>query len=97
MARETANNVKLVLKKPKNLQVVAVSPQIGDNISNLEANIAGDDLEIAFNAKFILDCLQVVGTESVDLEFAGNLAPGIIRPAKDKSYLYIIMPLRTEE
>jgi DNA polymerase III sliding clamp (beta) subunit (PCNA family) len=28
---------------------------------------------------------------------AGPLSPGLIRPAKDKNYRYIIMPLRMEE
>lgn len=96
-ARDVANNVKLVIKKPKNLQVLAVSPQVGDNVSNLEASVSGEEQEIAFNAKFILDCLQAVGSEKVELEIAGALSPGIIRPAKNKNYLYIIMPLRMEE
>lgn len=96
-ARETANNIKLKVTKPKNIQVLAVSPQVGDNVSDIEANFEGDESEIAFNAKFILDCLQIINTEKVDLELSGSLAPGVIRPAKDKNYLYIIMPLRMEE
>lgn len=96
-ARETANNIKIKVKKPKTIQVLAVSPQMGDNISDLEAGFEGEETEIAFNAKFILDCLAVVGSENVDLELSGALAPGMIRPAKNKNYLYIIMPLRMEE
>lgn len=96
-ARESANNVKINIKKPKSIQVSAVSPQIGDNTSDLEGSFTGEELEIAFNAKFVLDCLQVINTDKVDLELAGPLAPGLIRPAKDKNYLYIIMPLRMEE
>lgn len=96
-ARETANNIKLKVQKPKKIQVLAVSPQVGDNISDLEANFNGDETEIAFNAKFILDCLQIINTEKVELELSGSLAPGVIRPAKDKNYLYIIMPLRMED
>lgn len=96
-ARESANNVKLVFKKPKTLNIVAVSPQMGDNISELTGVLTGDDLEIAFNAKFILDCLGAIESEEITLELAGSLSPGIIRPKKEKEYLYIIMPLRTEE
>jgi len=96
-AREAANNVKLSFKKPKNLEVIAVSPQLGDNTSKLEAVLSGEELEIAFNAKFILDILQIMDSEKLSLELAGSLSPGIIKPAKDPNYLYIIMPLRTEE
>ena len=96
-ARESANNVKFILKKPGTIQVVAVSPQVGDNTSDLVANIEGDELEIAFNAKFIMDVLNVINAEKVDLELAGPLAAGLLRPATDKNYLYIIMPLRMDE
>lgn len=96
-ARDSANNIKLQLKKPKTFNVIAVSPQVGDNTSELEVEISGDELEIAFNAKFILDCLAIVNSEEITLELAGSLSAGIIRPKKDKNYLYIIMPLRTEE
>lgn len=96
-AREAANNVKLSLKKPKALTVIAVSPQLGDNTSELEVALSGEELEIAFNAKFILDALQIIDSEKLGLELAGSLSPGIIRPSKDPNYLYIIMPLRMEE
>ena len=96
-ARDTANNVKLIYKKPKNFEIIAISPQVGENKSQPEAETSGEDIEIAFNAKFILDVLSVIGSEKIVLELAGELNPGIIRPEKSKDYLYIIMPLRTEE
>ncbi len=96
-ARESANNVKLVLKKPNKIEIVAVSPQVGDNTSEISAEIDGDEHAIAFNAKFLLDGLQVMASEKVGLELAGQLSPGILRPSKDQNYLYIIMPLRMDE
>jgi len=96
-ARDSANNIKLQFKKPSLIQVLAVSPQVGDNISEIKASITGENLEIAFNAKFILDCLPVISEEEITLELAGPLAPGILRGKKDKNYLYIMMPLRMEE
>lgn len=96
-ARDSANNVKLVYKKPKTFQIKAVSPQLGDNVSEVEASGSGDEVEIAFNAKFILDVMGVLGSESLSLEMAGALSPAILRAAKNKDYLYIIMPLRTDE
>lgn len=96
-ARESANNIKLKLTMPDKIEVLATSAHIGDNISNLSGVVKGDNLEIAFNAKFILDCLAVVGSEKVILELASNVSPGLIRSDKDPNYLYVIMPLRVEE
>jgi len=96
-ARDSANNIKLNFKKPKTFNIIAVSPQMGDNTSELEVVATGEELEIAFNAKFILDCLSVVSSDEISLELAGPLSPGIVRPKNDKNYLYIIMPLRMDE
>lgn len=80
-ARESANNIKLVAKKPATLEIVAVSPELGDNVSQLSAKVTGDDLEIAFNAKFILDVLAVNPASQIVLELSGQMAAGLLRGA----------------
>ena len=96
-ARESANNIKLKITPPDKVEVLAVSPHVGDNVSEVKGAISGDSLEIAFNAKFILDVLSVIGSEEITLELSNNLAPGILRGKTDPNYLYVIMPLRIEE
>ena len=96
-ARESANNIKLKITAPDKLEVLAASSHIGDNISTVGAVIKGDGLDVAFNAKFILDCLAVIGSDKVTLDLLNNMSAGVLRGNKDKSYLYVIMPLRIEE
>jgi len=96
-AREAANNIKLKIQKPNKITVLAVSPQVGDNVSEVSGIVSGDELEIAFNAKFVLDVLSVISSEKILLEFSSPLSPAILRPEKDPNYLYVIMPLRIEE
>lgn len=96
-ARESANNIKIKITAPDKVEVIATSNQVGDNISEVAGKVVGEGLEIAFNAKFILDCLAVVGSEKVTLELSSGMAPGLLRSHKDQNYLYVIMPLRIEE
>jgi DNA polymerase-3 subunit beta len=96
-ARESANNIKLRINNDKNMEVVAVSPQVGDNVSRVNSKTVGKDIEIAFNAKFILDALNVIKSKDVILETTDKTRAGVIRPIKDEGYLYLIMPLRVEE
>ena len=96
-ARESANNIKLKFTSPDKLSVIASSPHLGDNVSDVKAEVKGDDLEIAFNAKFILDVLQGIGEQEITLELSSSMAAGLIKGAKDPNYLYVIMPLRIEE
>lgn len=95
-ARESANNIRLKIL-PQKIQVIAISPQLGDNTSEVEAKVEGGELEIAFNAKFVLDVLPVLGSSEINLEFSGKLSPGVLRTKTGSDFLYIIMPLRLEE
>ena len=51
-------------------------------------------MQIAFNARYVLDALGVLGTDDVQLAFNGSLSPGVIRPVGAGDYLCIIMPVR---
>lgn len=96
-AKDNANNIKLNFNK-ENLTVSAISPQLGDNVSTVKLTSSkGEELEVAFNAKFILDILNVMETEEIRLANSGKLQPSLISLIGDKRFLYIIMPLRIED
>jgi DNA polymerase-3 subunit beta len=96
-ARESANNVKIQIKSPDKLMIKAVAGQVGDNLSQIGCVVEGSDSQVAFNGKFLLDALGVISSPKIDLEISGKLSAAVLRPADSKNYLYIIMPLRTEE
>jgi DNA polymerase-3 subunit beta len=96
-AKEASGNVKLKVDKKNILQVIATSPQLGDNVSRLTGTIQGEELEISFNARYLLDALEVMDEERVVFELNGKLDPGVLKPEKAQDYLYIIMPLRLGE
>ncbi len=95
-AKETGSNIKLEIKKSEIL-VSAVSSLLGENTSKLKAETEGPEVEITFNAKFILDALSVISAPKITLSVTGKLNPGLIKPFGQKDYLYLIMPLQTEE
>jgi len=53
----------------------------------------GDDLEIAFNARYLLDVLDVVKSERVVIELTESLRPAVVKPAEMDDYLCVIMPM----
>lgn len=95
-ARQGANNIKIKFIDSK-LVITSVADQVGDNISTVPAAIEGEEVEIAFNAKYITDILQVLADKKVIFEVSDKSSPGVIKTDKSKGYLYIIMPLRVEE
>lgn len=95
-ARSSANVVKLNLKKD-HLEISANAPQVGQNKTTLDAKITGDDMEIAFNYKFISDFLSIVKGNEIQIELTESLAPGIFIDKSDPHFTHIIMPVRIQD
>lgn len=72
------------------------SPTIGEASEKISCFKKGDDIIITFNCKYILDVLRVINTNNVLIKLNDPLNPVIITPEKDKNYLYVLMPVRSE-
>ncbi len=75
------------------ITLIATSAELGDNVADLDASIEGDPLEIAFNAKYLIDVLAVVDSPQVILETTAASSPGVIRPIGDDQFIHVIMPM----
>jgi len=92
-SKDAANVIKFKAESGK-LTVTANTSEVGQNVAAVEAGIDGQDLQVAFNAKYLLDVLGIIGSDEVQLGFTGPLNPGLIKPVGKDNYLYIIMPVR---
>lgn len=68
-------------------------------VETLEAELDGEDIQIAFNSGFLLDGLGAIGTDVARLHFTTSTKPAILtgKPAEEGSspeYRYLIMPVR---
>ncbi|MDF2505591.1 DNA polymerase III subunit beta [Clostridium sp.] len=92
-ARDSSNNM---IKFEINDDVMSIksNSQNGDVQEELKVNKQGEDIEIAFNAKYFMDVLKVIESEEVTIEFTTNISPSILRPLDDNGYLYLILPTR---
>lgn len=96
-SRDQANNVKLKIKK-NHLLILATSPQIGESKSKLDLKEKdGPDVEISFNIKFISDILNAISSDFVELNLNQSGQPGMIKEEDREDFLYLIMPLKTED
>lgn len=95
-ARETANIIKLSFKKDK-IIVSANALSTGDNSVEVEAKLEGEENEIAFNARYLLDLLSNVQEDEMVFEMTGPLNPGVFKIKNDSSFLHLIMPIRVQE
>jgi DNA polymerase III subunit beta len=89
------NDVKItVVPAKKEMVVISTNANLGENITTIKIDVEGDDNEIVFNYRYLLDGLNNINDQLLTFEITNNATPGIFRPTSDESYLYIIMPIR---
>lgn len=94
-ARETANIVKFSITKDK-LVVSANSPQVGEDLVEVSAKTIGEENEIAFNAKYLIDVLTALEEDDLVFEMTGPLNPGVFKVKGYNSFLHLVMPIRVQ-
>lgn len=67
---------------------------IGTANDTMYADIEGDNLDIGFNNKFILDALKATNCESININFGSSNQPIIIIPEEGEEFLYLVLPVR---
>ena len=83
---------------PGQITLRATSAEAGDNVSELDALVEGEPLEIAFNARYLMDLLAVIDTPQVVLETTRSERPGLFRPvgAGPEEFTHVIMPMQLQ-
>ncbi|NPV07831.1 MAG: DNA polymerase III subunit beta [Anaerolineae bacterium] len=100
IARGANNIIRLQIHaeegdEPSHLTVSAVAAELGDNVVDLDALVEGESTRVAFNARYLLDLLDVVTTENVVLETSSPSSPGVFRPVgpEAEDFTHIVMPM----
>jgi DNA polymerase-3 subunit beta len=94
-------NYRVILRSlDDKLTINAESSLEGVAYEEVEVVREGDDLDIAFNAKYLLDVLSVIEEEGLYLDLTEPLKPGVVRPILPESeentgdYLCVLMPMQ---
>lgn len=93
-ARENNNSIKLSATNDGKLTVSTDETRVGEEKAELNVKINGENNKIALNAQYLLDVLNYIQSDNVLVEIDDKLSPAVVRPAKEKDYVYIIMPLK---
>jgi len=101
-ARDSANIVRLEVTPGEELvsgrvTLAATSTELGDNVGQLDATVEGEPLEMAFNAKYLIDVLSVLDAAQVALETSSASSPGVLRIVGDDSFIHVIMPMHLSQ
>lgn len=73
--------------------VTSNAADTGDNRDDVDAQVEGGEIQIAFNARYLTDVLSVMRDARVAFELQGANSAGVIRPADSDEFTHVIMPM----
>ena len=75
------------------MKITAVN-EMGRVNEEIQCGVTGEDLEIAFNPKYLIDVLRVLDEDTVDMRFNTPLSPCVMAPVDNADCRYLVLPLR---
>jgi DNA polymerase-3 subunit beta len=98
-SRDNANSSRLRIKPPRDANsageviVAGKSDERGDTDGLVDAHVIGEELEVNFNIRFLIEALNAIENERVVLQSNGAAGPGVIRIEGRDDFVYVIMPM----
>ncbi len=93
LARE-ATPVRLVMKPDGDLELLAVTQDVGQAHDAVPATFEGSELTVAFNPDYLLQGLEVCPGDELRIETLDALKPALIKAVEGTEFLYLLMPVR---
>jgi DNA polymerase III subunit beta len=95
LADQKNSIVKLALSTADQEIVLSVDAQdVGSGRESVPAQISGEDLDIAFNVKYLLEGLKALTTPDVQMQFNTATSPSILTPLGGMKMTYLVMPVQ---
>lgn len=86
-------DIKLACTENK-LTITAQNSDKGEIETEVPIILKNEPFELSLNYRYLLDGLKNMPGNDVILEFTGVGSPLVLRPSDDKTFVYLIMPLR---
>ncbi|MCD5389899.1 MAG: DNA polymerase III subunit beta [Candidatus Pacebacteria bacterium] len=88
------NQILLKTNSKKNIiNISSRNVDVGENNTDIDAVISGEDIEMYLNHKYITDSFSSLTGDSLNFSFTEKNKPFILRSVGDASFLYLIMPM----
>jgi len=93
LSAEKIKGVKFAISKGR-LNLSSSTPENGDATEEVDIDYNGESMEIAFNARYFMDVLEMLDEENVRFGLKEQLNPGGLKIPGSEAFTYVIMPMR---
>ena len=92
LSSDRTRAIKFSLVK-RNLEITAENPDQGSAKENINVHYDGDDLEIGFNSKYLIDIARQITGANIKFMLSDKLSPTLLLDEEDNLALYLLMPM----
>ncbi|MBM4283261.1 MAG: DNA polymerase III subunit beta [Deltaproteobacteria bacterium] len=93
LAQDKLQAVKVTLGRDQ-LVVSCTNVEMGEISDDVPVEYAGAGLDVAFNARYLVDALASLDDKNVLLKVTDNLSPGLLVGVDEPRHLCVVMPMR---
>ena len=93
MVNEKTSIVKFNFSN-NSLYLMADTPESGNSQDEIDINYSGEDILIAFNYRYLLECFKNIEAENIIICMNTNLSATVIKPDNEEDFIYLVMPVQ---
>lgn len=93
ISAEKSRSIKLSLEGDT-LTLAVNNPEHGNAVEDLMVDYGAEELEIGFNAKYLLDVTTQIEARDVHFHLSDPASPALVKDPEDPGALFVLMPLR---
>ncbi|MBW3020163.1 DNA polymerase III subunit beta [Candidatus Woesearchaeota archaeon] len=93
LSNEKVKSILLSLSKDR-LIITSKNASQEESVEEVDVDYNGESFKIGFNAKYILDVINVIDVDSVEFHFTNSDSPCLINAKDNDEDKYIVMPIR---
>ena len=94
LADQQSSVVKININDDKFASISADAQDIGNANELLPVSFNGDQIDIAFNVRYLLEGLRVISSDNIFLKCNLPTTPAVLVPDDDSSFTYLVMPVQ---
>ncbi len=95
LADQKNNIVKITVDSTgQEISLSVEAPDVAAGRESLPAQISGEDVEIAFNVKYLLDGLKALPSNEIQIQLNNPTSPAVLVPIGATKMTYLLMPVQ---
>ncbi|MBE6052687.1 MAG: DNA polymerase III subunit beta [Clostridium sartagoforme] len=93
MAKDSNSNLIKLDVQEENV-IITSNSQLGKVREEVNINLQGESIQIAFNSRYLLDVLKNIDSDEVILEMTSSVSPCVIKCKNTDNSKYLVLPVR---